>query len=216
MGTNPMNAKRSVHRLRTVAILSGVVLLMLAQGCGSDDDAVAEHIDETDHADHGSAISHDEDPDTAMPEGDPVLSVTLEAKSGSGLSGTADFFETDGSITLVLSVQGTPPGTHAVHLHDVGDCSAADGTSAGGHWNPTGADHGEWGGSSFHLGDIGNFEVGDDGEAVRIFSSSLWSIGSGQENDIVGRAIIIHAQHDDLTSQPTGAAGGRIGCGVVG
>ena len=193
------------QKLQGLAILSLAGLLLLGQGCGEQAEPA-----------HDDSMSHGADPSAEMPEGAPVLSVMIEAKSDSRLSGTAEFYEIDGSITLVLSVQNTPPGTHAVHLHDFGDCSAEDGTSAGGHWNPTHADHGEWGGTSFHLGDIGNFDVGDNGEAVRIFSSSLWSIGSGEENDIVGRAIIIHAQHDDLTSQPTGAAGGRIGCGVVG
>lgn len=140
---------------------------------------------------------------------------TLQARSGSKLSGTATFTERDGTVTMVLEVRGVEPGEHAVHLHEVGDCSADDGTSAGGHWNPGGTDHGKWGEDPYHRGDIGNLSVGEDGTATLTFSAGEWSIGGDPGTDVVGRAVIVHASADDFTTQPTGAAGGRIGCGVI-
>jgi len=194
-------------QMRTLfVILSFAIVLIAAAGCDKAHQAAAEHAE----------AAHDALEGVHVPEGDPTVSATVDAKSGSTLTGSAEFYENDGMIILVLKVQNAPPGVHAVHLHDVGDCSADDGTSAGGHWNPTAVDHGAWGGEAFHLGDIGNFEVDETGAAEHTFNTDLWSIGSGDANDIVGRAIIIHEKQDDLTSQPTGAAGGRIGCGVVG
>ena len=83
----------------------------------------------------------------------------------SGVTGTATFVEDHGSVALVIEISGATPGEHAFHLHEVGDCSALDGTSAGGHWNPTNMDHGKWGSDPYHLGDVGNIVVGEDGHA---------------------------------------------------
>jgi Cu-Zn family superoxide dismutase len=140
---------------------------------------------------------------------------TIEAKSDSGLSGSATFSSAADGVTMTLSIAGATPGEHAFHLHEFGDCSAADGTSAGGHWNPTGMDHGKWGADPFHLGDVGNLVAGEDGGATLTITTPLWSVGTGNDNDVVGRSVIVHADVDDFTTQPTGAAGGRIGCGVI-
>jgi Cu-Zn family superoxide dismutase len=145
-----------------------------------------------------------------------TASAVLEAKSDSSLTGTAVFTEKEGFITLTVELQNTAPGVHALHIHEVGDCSAADGTSAGGHWNPTAEDHGKWGTPPHHLGDLGNLTVSEDGTGLLELVSMGWSMGTGEANDIVGKAVVVHAGQDDFTSQPTGAAGGRIGCGVIG
>jgi Cu-Zn family superoxide dismutase len=140
----------------------------------------------------------------------------LEAKSGSTLTGKAIFAKAqDGKITLTIGIAGVQPGMHAAHIHAVGDCSSDDGKSAGGHWNPTTMDHGKWGGDHFHLGDIGNIQAGEDGKGSITLSSDKWAIGGGGDNDVVGKAIIVHIKADDFTSQPSGAAGTRIGCGVI-
>jgi Cu-Zn family superoxide dismutase len=114
-----------------------------------------------------------------------------------------------------LKVQNLPPGQHAAHLHEKGDCSAADGSSAGGHWNPMTHEHGKWDNGAHHLGDIGNIEVQPDGSGTVTLTTDKWTIGTGQPNDIVGKAIIVHEKQDDFQTQPTGNAGGRVGCGVV-
>ncbi len=140
----------------------------------------------------------------------------IASSSDSGVTGMAVFTQNGDYITLTVEIQDATPGLHAVHIHANGDCSSADGTSAGGHWNPTGVAHGKWGESEFHLGDIGNITVGEDGMGSITLTTDLWEIGTGSDVDVVGRGIIVHAGADDFTSQPSGAAGARIGCGVIG
>lgn len=139
----------------------------------------------------------------------------IEARSGSSVKGEAVFTQKGGKVTLMLTIEGAEPGPHAVHLHEKGDCSAPDAASAGGHWNPAGVNHGKWSAPPFHHGDIGNLEVGADGKGKLELTTDLWSIGGDPKSDILGKAIIVHAKVDDFTTQPTGNAGGRIGCGVV-
>ncbi|PZR15011.1 MAG: superoxide dismutase [Archangium gephyra] len=140
---------------------------------------------------------------------------TLEPKSGASTTGEVKFAETAGEVTMQLSVSGATPGNHAVHLHVNGDCSSADGESAGPHWNPSEEAHGHLGHGPAHKGDIGNLVVGADGKGTLSFTTKEWTMGSGQKNDLVGRAVVVHASEDDFKSQPSGNAGGRIACGVV-
>ncbi len=139
----------------------------------------------------------------------------IGSASGSKVRGSATFTQDGATITLRVSLEHAPPGVHAVHLHEKGDCSAPDATSAGGHWNPSSHAHGEWGTAPFHLGDVGNLVIGADGNGALLLTTELWSIGSKAANDVVGTAIIVHAAPDDFKTQPTGNAGARIGCGVV-
>ena len=143
------------------------------------------------------------------------LDTLLKSKSGSELTGIAIFIQDSFGVSLQLNVESTPPGEHAVHLHETGDCSAEDASSAGGHWNPSVEDHGKWGEPPHHLGDIGNISVGEDGIGTFSMTTDRWTLGDGGETDIYGLALIVHADSDDFTSQPTGAAGGRIGCAVI-
>ena len=143
------------------------------------------------------------------------INVVLEGKSDSQLTGIAMFVQDKTGVTLQLNVENTPPGEHAVHIHETGDCSAPDASSAGGHWNPSMEDHGKWGETPHHMGDIGNVVVAADGMGELSLTTDKWSIGTGADNDILGHAIVVHADKDDFMTQPTGAAGGRIGCGVI-
>lgn len=131
-----------------------------------------------------------------------------------GLSGTVTFTEGADGVAIAAHIEGAPAGDHGFHIHEVGDCSADDFTSSGGHFNPAGVDHAGPEAESHHAGDLGNVTVGEDGMAHHELSSSLITLGEG-ENSIVGRAVVLHENADDLTSQPTGAAGGRIACGVI-
>jgi len=139
----------------------------------------------------------------------------INPTSGSTVTGMAVFTLTGTTIMLSIEIKNTPPGVHAVHIHENGDCSSPDGKSAGGHWNPTEVAHGKWGEGEFHLGDIGNITVGDDGTGSIELSTELWEIGMGSIQDVVGKGIIVHAGADDFMSQPSGNAGARIGCGVI-
>lgn len=140
---------------------------------------------------------------------------TIGPASDSSVAGMAVFTQNGDQITLTIEIQNASPGIHAVHIHEKGDCSSPDGKSAGGHWNPTGVAHGKWGEGEFHLGDIGNITVGEDGTGSIDLTTDLWEIGTGSDVDVVGRGIIVHAGADDFTSQPSGAAGARIGCGAI-
>lgn len=126
-----------------------------------------------------------------------TASATLEPKSGSQVTGTVLFTDAGGgSADLVIEVANVqPPGTHALHIHELPDCSAPDGNSTGNHWNPNGT----------MLGELGTVEIGNDGTGV-FMKSDAWTIGSGGFDDVVNHSIIIHAE----------AGGGtRIACGVI-
>lgn len=146
----------------------------------------------------------------------PAATAKLEPKSGSKLAGSARFVpDGKGGLVLTVEVTGAPPGEHAVHIHEKGDCSSPDAKSAGDHWNPTHEAHGQWGHGAHHLGDIGNLTVGADGKGTLTLATDKWSAGTGGANDVVGHAIVVHGGVDDFTSQPAGNAGPRIGCGVI-
>ncbi|MCO5249174.1 MAG: superoxide dismutase family protein [Chitinophagales bacterium] len=142
------------------------------------------------------------------------LSYDINALGGSGIEGTVSFTQEGDEVTMQVQVTGLIPGTHGIHLHETADCSAVDGTSTGGHWNPSGHEHGKWEASdNFHAGDIGNLEADEKGNATLTFTTDKWCIGCNDEaKNIIGRGLIIHADADDFTTQPTGNAGGRIGC----
>lgn len=139
----------------------------------------------------------------------------LESRSGSTVTGTATFTQHGSKVLMKVVVNGLTPGLHAIHLHETGDCSAPDATSAGGHWNPSSENHGKWGHAPFHHGDLGNLVANSKGKAQMSIESELWTLGDGKPSDVVGHAVIVHAKEDDFTTQPTGNAGGRVACGVV-
>jgi Cu-Zn family superoxide dismutase len=133
------------------------------------------------------------------------------------VNGTATFENTtDGKIkmTLAITVAAKANKTVAVHLHEHGDCGDS-GKASHGHWNPTNAQHGKWGSTAFHAGDIGNVKLDGKGKGSLTIITDLWTLGGTGNKNIVGKAIIVHGGVDDYTTQPTGNAGGRIGCGVI-
>jgi Cu-Zn family superoxide dismutase len=147
-----------------------------------------------------------------------TISFQMEPKSESNVQGTVTFTEKGGVVMMTATFSGLSPGEHAIHIHEKADCSAADATSSGGHWNPTAEPHGKWGDAGgFHKGDIGNFLANEDGSARVDFETNAWCIGCGDPNrDILGKAVIVHQGSDDFTSQPSGAAGPRVSCtGII-
>lgn len=148
--------------------------------------------------------------------GKTLAKADIEAKSGSKLKGKATFTQGEkGAITLRVEVSDAPPGVHAIHIHEKGDCSSPDGKSAGNHWNPTHMEHGKWGVDHFHLGDIGNMTIEPNGKGTITLDTTKWTAGGGGVNDVIGHAIVIHGGVDDFKTQPSGNAGPRIGCGVI-
>ncbi|XLS27978.1 superoxide dismutase family protein [Flavobacteriaceae bacterium M23B6Z8] len=147
-----------------------------------------------------------------------TVSFTLESKSDSNATGEVTFTEEDGVVSMTADLTGLEPGVHAIHIHEKADCSSPDGKSTGGHWNPTFTEHGKWGAEDgkYHKGDIGNFTADADGNGTISMSTDEWCIGCEDETkNILGKAIIVHAGEDDFTTQPTGAAGGRVSCGGI-
>ncbi|HLT51461.1 MAG TPA: superoxide dismutase family protein [Arenibacter sp.] len=147
-----------------------------------------------------------------------TLNFTMEPKSDSNVRGDVTFTEEDGTVNMKAVLTGLTPGEHAIHIHEKADCSAADGTSTGGHWNPTFAQHGKWGATEgYHRGDIGNFTADADGNGTVEFSTDEWCLGCDDETkDLLGKAVIVHQGVDDFVTQPTGDAGGRISCtGII-
>jgi Cu-Zn family superoxide dismutase len=129
------------------------------------------------------------------------------------VSGIVRFSLVEGGIKIVADVSGLEPGRHGFHIHEFGDCSAADAASAGGHFNPENMPHGSPTAAERHVGDLGNIEADVSGKAhlERIDTR----ISFAGERSIIGRAVVVHAGEDDLTSQPTGKAGPRVACGVI-
>jgi Cu-Zn family superoxide dismutase len=147
-----------------------------------------------------------------------AITFKMEPKSDSNVAGEVTFTEENGKVVMKATFSGLTPGEHAIHIHEKADCSAADGTSTGGHWNPTSEPHGKWGETAgYHRGDIGNLIADADGNATVEFSTDLWCIGCEDETkNIVGKAVIVHQGVDDFTTQPTGAAGSRVSCtGII-
>lgn len=140
--------------------------------------------------------------------------VSLQATEGNNASGTLQLMTMGDGVHFSGTVTGLPPGIHGFHIHETGDCSAPDGSSAGGHFNPTGAPHGGPQSPEHHLGDLGNITADGSGNAeVNIHALGI-TLGQG-ENSIMGKSVIVHAGEDDLTTQPTGNAGARLACGVI-
>jgi len=156
-------------------------------------------------------------------DSDQVQAVaTLEPRSGAAVTGEGVFVRQENGVAFGVYVENAEPGLHAVHIHESGDCTAADASSAGDHWNPTDQDHGRWGDDPFHLGDIGNIDVAEAGAGTLELMTDRWSLTESERN-VVGRALVVHREPDDFSTQPAGAAGevrlglfGQVAASAVG
>ena len=146
--------------------------------------------------------------------GELVARTTIEARSGSAISGSATFTQVGSEVRVVVEVKGATPGEHGLHVHEVGDCSAPDAKSAGNHFNPGNQAHGSPSADPHHGGDFGNITVGPDGSARLELALAGLTVASGPSS-VVGRSLVLHEKPDDLRTQPSGNSGNRIGCGVI-
>lgn len=167
-------------------------------------------------------------PVAPTPEADRIVAsatAKMEPRSDSLVSGTVTFTERlttiDGKpafrLDLRYDLSGLTPGeTRGFHVHDVGDCSAPDASSAGGHFNPGGHEHGAMDHPMSHAGDLGNITADGSGRAQGLVTDlTKITLQPGAAINILGRSVIVHAKVDDLTTQPTGNAGARVACGVI-
>ena len=158
--------------------------------------------------------------DAAMPAAAGTLShaqAVLAPASGSLVSGTLAFVPMADGVHVSGDIGGLAPNsTHGFHIHAKGDCSAADASSAGGHFNPTGEAHGRASAPHHHRGDSDNLVADANGIAHVDAHFAGVALGGGGPDDIVGKAVVVHADADDYASQPAGNAGARTACGVIG
>jgi superoxide dismutase, Cu-Zn family len=183
---------------------------------GHNHDHEHDHDHEHQHA-HGNdrGEGHSQGRGTPTPPDAPTKAVAqLAPTEGNEVRGTVSFTQEPGGIRVIADVSGlTPSAKHGFHIHEHGDCSAPDATSAGGHFNPKGKPHGGPDDEERHVGDLGNLEADENGVARLEFVDRHLSFSG--DASIIRRSVIVHAKEDDLKSQPTGDAGPRIACGVI-
>lgn len=138
---------------------------------------------------------------------------TLSPTKGNEARGEVFFIVLPEGIRIVADFEGLTPGEHGFHIHDKGDCSAADASSAGGHFNPANTKHGGPQSEERHAGDLGNVTADQQGRAHYEWTSTMLNLGG--EHSIIGRSVILHADPDDFVSQPVGNSGARVACGVI-
>jgi len=145
----------------------------------------------------------------------PMATATLDPTSGNTAKGMVHLTDVgEGNVEVQVDLTGVPPGVHGFHIHEKGDCGN-NAAAAGGHFNPTGMIHGAPDAVSHHAGDWGNVTADDKGEVHTKFQTHSVTLKAGDATYAVGHAIVLHANPDDLTSQPAGNAGPRIACGVI-
>lgn len=130
------------------------------------------------------------------------------------VEGVVNFLQKADKVIVEAKITGLTPGLHGFHIHEKGDCSAADASSAGPHFRTGPAGHGAPGSPERHAGDLGNLIANHTGTAIYRAEIGGISLGTG-ENSIIGRAIVVHAGTDDLYSQPSGNSGERVACGLI-
>ena len=151
-----------------------------------------------------------------MATGTPVAggaSATAMLATATGAPvGRATATDVAGGVRFTIDAMGMPPGTHGAHVHMVGRCDAPDFASAGGHWNPTAMKHGAMNPQGPHQGDLPNLVIANDGRGTIAATIPGATLAALMDTD--GAAMVVHAQPDDLKTDPSGNSGGRIACGV--
>lgn len=187
--------------MKSTILTLSILLLAIPGLVMAQDEGAKEDAHEKEHA-HEHAHEMVDLPTAAV--------AVLASTSGSDVKGVIMLKQEDGYVHLTGKVINLEPGEHGFHIHEFGDLTKADGTAAGGHFNPDGHEHGAPGSES-HAGDLGNITADESGVA------KIDTKAEGLKLHIVlGRSIVVHAKADDLKSQPSGDAGPRVGVGVIG
>jgi len=139
----------------------------------------------------------------------------LHPTAGNKVSGKVTFIEVADGVQVQAEITGLTPGNHGFHVHEFGDCSATDATSAGAHFNPTNKPHAGPDAAERHVGDMGNIEADASGTARLDYVDHHISLTNDKQS-VIGRSVVVHAKADDLKSQPAGDSGARVACGVIG
>lgn len=136
----------------------------------------------------------------------------ITSSSNSKVIGAVTFTKVGDDVQVVADIQNLTPGKHGFHIHEKGDCSAPDASSAGAHFNPTMKHHGGPATADHHSGDLGNIEADASGKAHLDWKGKLSLAGT---DSIIGKSIVVHEKEDDLKTDPSGNSGARVGCGVI-
>ena len=150
----------------------------------------------------------------AMTSTGPAAVADLAPTKGNDTKGSVAFTQSGERVTVVAEISGLTPGGHGFHIHEKGDCTAEDATSAGGHFNPAGKPHADPASRDRHAGDMPMLMADAAGNARLTTTLDIVTIGGGTA-DIVGRGVIVHKDADDYKTQPTGNSGARVACGVI-
>ena len=147
----------------------------------------------------------------------PIATAELTPIAGNKVSGTTTFVRQGDKVLVDARIKGLKPGRHGFHIHEGGDCSAPDASGIGGHFNPAGAEHGNPASGKHHGGDLGNLDADANGNAVLNVMVTMQGLSFAKSgaNSIIGRGLIVHADADDLTTQPGGNSGKYVACGII-
>lgn len=186
-----------------------VLFAALLAGCTDQ-----QQMDNQNQMDHQTNQQQTEQQRDLQPDYDELVAV-LHPTEGNEVNGVVRFTNTDDGVRVEGEIHGLDPNSnHGFHIHEFGDCTASDGSSAGGHFDPHGQPHAGPDDEERHAGDMGNITSDDNGTAEISYTDSVMAFSG--EASILGRGVIVHAGEDDLESQPTGDAGDRLSCGVIG
>lgn len=192
-------------RLKPQHISMAALFCVLATGCHSSDN-------KDKHKGHSVAMADDQEP---QPQTNLKAYAIINPVEGSETVGVISFMEVEGGVRIIADVAGLTPGLHGFHVHEHGDCGGAGAEHAGGHFDPTHKPHG--GPDSpidqRHVGDLGNLDANEEGIAHYNRVDKVISLRG--EYSIIGKTVIVHADPDDLKTQPSGNSGKRIACGVI-
>jgi len=150
----------------------------------------------------------------SVPPAAPSAEARLQPTQGHTARGVVSFAQKGDEVVVTALFSGLTPGDHGFHIHEKGDCSAPDATSAGGHFNPGDDKHGNPHKGEHHAGDLPMLKADANGNASLTTTVSGITLGKGEAN-ILGRAVIVHAAPDDFKTQPTGNSGARVACGII-
>ncbi|PLW84005.1 superoxide dismutase family protein [Kineobactrum sediminis] len=193
--------------LSRIPALAVICVAVLVTGCDTGEEPPTRAPVDNGRSDYATR----EKPEPAI----TVAVAEISPTSNGNAEGTVRFRQPaeDAMMRVEVDLQGLEPGLHGFHIHEFGDCSAPDASSAGGHYNPRDTRHGSPDDEEHHVGDMGNIEADEDGKVST--ELEFFHLTFTGPTSILDKAVVIHSQEDDFETQPTGNAGARVGCGVI-
>lgn len=208
-----------MKRLLFFSALLTIMLLVSACGENGNSDEGESNKKESENTSENQTNSTEGSNSSSKSETEgKALTVKLKDAEGKEVA-LAELTEKENGVQINIEATDLTPGKHGFHIHETGKCEAPDFKSAGGHFNPTDASHGKEHGEASHAGDLPNLEISEDGTGSIEYLAENVTLKSGEKQSLVGEdgtALIIHEGADDYKSQPSGDAGSRVACGVIG